>query len=252
MHFEKLHKRCPPILTSPVPCRTHASTLAGKHIYSKTQRSAARVPFRKVVALRLNGVADACASQRRESRRCRACARPARPRRLANRTASRTAMPSHPACRLPFADHDCRRARQHDLELTIWSRCKRAPDPHRMCMVHSHACRERRVCGRSTAARVVSQHIRGLVVMLVKVSSELNTGMGKVLLAVRNRAMNVFLLLPFTGFEGRRSLIAASGDTFGRARAHLSTLGSGAPDAPLHGMCFASTLWSFPARVCRV
>ena len=57
--------------------------------------------------------------------------------------------------------------------------------------------------------RVVSQHICGLVVMLVKVSSELNTGMGKVLLAVRHRAMKVFLLLPFTGFEGRRSLIAA-------------------------------------------
>ena len=56
---------------------------------------------------------------------------------------------------------------------------------------------------------MVSQHIRGLVVMLVKVSSELNTDMGKVLLAVRHRAMNVFLLLPFTGFEGRRSLIAA-------------------------------------------
>ena len=35
MHFEKLHKRSPPILTSPVPCRTHASTLAGKQKYSK-------------------------------------------------------------------------------------------------------------------------------------------------------------------------------------------------------------------------
>ena len=87
MHFEKLHERCPSTLTSPVPfvhMRRHWP--GNRNILKPPERSAARLPFRKVVALRLNGVADACASQRRESRRCRACARPARPRRLANRT----------------------------------------------------------------------------------------------------------------------------------------------------------------------
>ena len=65
---------------------------------------------------------------RRESRRCRACARPARPRRLANRT-QRLAPPCRhtqlAVCLLQITIVDS----QYDLEVTIWSRCTRAPHP---------------------------------------------------------------------------------------------------------------------------